>query len=106
MNVSNTDVFFYTLARRKCTIVTNKNLRKNHRQKLCVTLPQKKYPTTLVNSMLADRSRGQPECSLFNSDSIVVYGRELLFPGLLHFTLDPYLIMLSVVQGGIKEFLV
>ena len=24
------------------------------------------------------------------------------FPGLLHFTLDPYLIMLSVKQGGIK----
>ena len=25
-----------------------------------------------------------------------------LFPELLHFTLDPYLIMLSVKQGGIK----
>ena len=24
------------------------------------------------------------------------------FPGLLHFTLDPYLIMLSIKQGGIK----
>ena len=24
------------------------------------------------------------------------------FPGLLHFTLDPYFIMLSVMQGGIK----
>ena len=24
------------------------------------------------------------------------------FPGLLHFTLDPYLILLSVKQGGIK----
>ena len=24
------------------------------------------------------------------------------FPGLLHFTLDPFLIMLSVKQGGIK----
>ena len=24
------------------------------------------------------------------------------FPGLLHFTLDPYLIMLSVKQSGIK----
>ena len=24
------------------------------------------------------------------------------FPGLLHFTLEPYLIMLSVKQGGIK----
>ena len=24
------------------------------------------------------------------------------FPGLLHFTLDPYLILLSIKQGGIK----
>ena len=26
------------------------------------------------------------------------------FPGLLHYTLDPYLIMLSVKQGGIKYY--
>ena len=26
------------------------------------------------------------------------------FPGLLYFTLDPYLIMLSVKQGGIKYY--
>ena len=26
------------------------------------------------------------------------------FPGLLHFTPDPYLIMLSVKQGGIKHY--
>ena len=26
------------------------------------------------------------------------------FPGLLHFTLDPYLIMLSVKQGSIKYY--
>ena len=25
-----------------------------------------------------------------------------LFPGLFHFILDPYLIMLSIKQGGIK----
>ena len=29
-------------------------------------------------------------------------GGRYSFPGLLHFTLDPYLIMLSVKQGGIK----
>ena len=27
----------------------------------------------------------------------------ILFPGLLHFTFDPYLIMLGVKQGGIKH---
>ena len=31
----------------------------------------------------------------------VAYGATP-FPGLLHFTLDPYLIMLSIKQGGIK----
>ena len=29
-------------------------------------------------------------------------GRRYSFPGLTHLTLDPYLIMLSVKQGGIK----
>ena len=29
-------------------------------------------------------------------------GGRYSFPGILHFTLDPYLIMLSVKQGGIK----
>ena len=29
-------------------------------------------------------------------------GGHYSFPGSLHFTLDPYLIMLSVKQGGIK----
>ena len=29
-------------------------------------------------------------------------GGRYSFPGLLYFTLDPYLIMLSVKQGGIK----
>ena len=29
-------------------------------------------------------------------------GGHYSFPGLLHFTLDTYLIMLSVKQGGIK----
>ena len=37
----------YFLARRICTIVTNKNLRKNHLKKVHKTLHQKGYPTTL-----------------------------------------------------------
>ena len=48
-------------------------------------------------------SRGWPEGSLF--DSLLHQGvgeGATPFPGLLHFTLDPYLIMLSVKQGGIK----
>ena len=48
-------------------------------------------------------SQGWPEGSIFHSYYTEVLGRVLLqFPGLLHFTLDPYLIVLSAKQSGIK----
>ena len=50
-------------------------------------------------SKVSDHSRGWPEGSLFDSYNTKV---STPFPGLLHFTLEPYLIMLSVKQGGIK----
>ena len=54
-------------------------------------------------SKVGDHIRGWPEGSLF--DSLLHQGvgeGATPFPGLLHFTLDPYLIMLSVKQEGIK----
>ena len=51
------------------------------------------------------RSRGRPEGSLFNSYYTVgAISREggTPFPRLLHFTLDPNLIMLSFKQDGFK----
>ena len=50
---------------------------------------------------VGDHGRRWPEGSLFNS----YYTKEgaTPFPGLLHFTLDLYVIMLSVKQGGIKH---
>ena len=54
-------------------------------------------------SKVGDHSRGWPEGSLF--DSLLHQGvgeGATPFPGLLHFTLDPYLILLSVKQGGIQ----
>ena len=48
-------------------------------------------------SEAGELSREWPEGSLFNS-----YYTEVSRPGLLHFTLDPYLIMLSVKQDNIK----
>ena len=54
-------------------------------------------------SKVGDHSRGSPESFLF--DSLLHQGLgegATLFPRLLHFTLDPYLIMLSVKQGGIN----
>ena len=54
-------------------------------------------------SKVGDHSRGWPEGSLFDSLLHQCVGEGANpFPGLLHFTLDPYLIILSVKQGGIK----
>ena len=54
-------------------------------------------------SKVGDRSRGWPEGSLFISYYTEVLGESATpFQGLLHFTLDPHLIVLSVKQGGIK----
>ena len=52
---------------------------------------------------VGDHSRGWPEGPPF--DSLLHQGvgeGATPFLGLLHFTLDPYLILLSVKQGGIK----
>ena len=56
-------------------------------------------------SKVGNLSWGQPEGPIFINNYTEVYGvREgvTVFPGLIHFTLDPYLIMLSVKQSGIK----
>ena len=58
----------------------------------------------LVPQSYVDLSRGWPEGSLFNSYHITVYVGATPSPGLLLFILDPYLIMLSVKQGSIKNF--
>ena len=55
-----------------------------------------------IVSKVGDCSRGWPEGSFFDSYYTKVLGGATLFPRLLNFTLDPYLIMLSVKQGGIK----
>ena len=49
--------------------------------------------SNLVKSKVGDRSRGRLEG---------VGEGATPFPGLLHFTLDTYLILLSIKQGGIK----
>ena len=54
------------------------------------------------SSKLADRSRGWFEGYLFNSYYTEVYGRTLLLSLGGPLTLDPYLIMLSAKQAGIK----
>ena len=62
------------------------------------------YRMLLVKvSKVGDRSRGQSEGSLFNSFYIEMLGRVLLFFWIAPLTLDPYLIILTVEQGGIKH---
>ncbi len=45
---------------------------------------------------------GNPKAPFSIATTPMCRGRRYSFPGLLYFTLDPYLIMLSVKQGGIK----
>ena len=58
--------------------------------------------TCLHLSKVGDRRRERPEDSLFNSYYIGVEEDTTPFPGLLHFTLDTYLILQGIKQGGIK----
>ena len=51
---------------------------------------------------VGDRSPGRPKVSFSIATISRCRRRPTSFPGLLHFTHDPYLIMLSVKQGGIK----
>ena len=73
-------------------------------RKVKIKESEKRYKyLDLVKSKVGDHSRGWPEGSLFDSLRQQGVGEGATpFPGLLHFTLDPYLIMLSVKQGGIK----
>ena len=65
------------------------------------------YEISKVVSKVDNLSREWPKCSLFNIYNIKVYVKDATpFPGLLHFTLDTHLIMLSIKQGGIKDHLV
>ena len=56
-------------------------------------------------SKVDDRNQGRPEGSLFNNYYTELVGEGATpFPGLLHFTLDTYLILLSVKQGGTEYY--
>ena len=51
-----------------------------------------------IKSKVGDRSRGRPEGSLLRGVGV----GDTPFPGLLHFTLDTYLNLLSVKKGDIN----
>ena len=51
---------------------------------------------------LATIVEGNPKAPFSIATTPMCRGGRYSFPGLLYFTLDPYLIMLSVKQGGIK----
>ena len=52
--------------------------------------------------MLATSVEGDPKAPFSKATTLRCRGGATPFPGLLHFTIDPYLIVLSVKQGGIK----
>ena len=53
-------------------------------------------------SKLATIAKGDPKAPFLIATTPRCRGGRYSFPGLLNFILDPYLIMLSVKQGGIK----
>ena len=56
----------------------------------------------LISKKLATIVEGNPKAPFSIATTPRCRGGRYSFPGLLYFTLDPYLIMLSVKQGGIK----
>ena len=70
--------------------------------------PKKCYPKMHIHTTairinirnVADRSRGEPEDSLFNS-YYSCKGRHCSFPFIIPLTLDLHLMTLSIKQGGI-----
>ena len=61
------------------------------------------YDTTFKSKVkLATTVEGNPKAPFSIATTPRCRGGRYSFPGLLYFTLDPYLIMLSVKQGGIK----
>ena len=56
----------------------------------------------LNKSKLVTVVEGDPKAPFSIATTLRCKGGRYSFPGLLHFTLDTYLIMLSVKQGGVK----
>ena len=55
-----------------------------------------------IDIKLATIVEGNPKAPFSIATTPMCRGGRYSFPGLLYFTLDPYLIMLSAKQGGIK----
>ena len=60
------------------------------------------YVMYISKVKLATIVEGNPKAPFSIATTPMCRGGCYSFPGLLYFTLDPYLIMLSVKQGGIK----
>ncbi len=57
---------------------------------------------SLDKAVMATIVEGNPKSPFSIATTPMCRGGRYSFPGLLYLTLDPYLIMLSVKQGGIK----
>ena len=67
--------------------------------------PVKYFQVLLYKLKLLTKVEGDPKAPFLIATTQGVGEDATPFPGLIHFTLDPYLIMLTVKQGGIKYLL-
>ena len=68
----------------------------------CIKIDNSIYITLLSKVKLPILVKGDPKTPFSIATTPRCRGERYSFPVLLHFTLDAYLIMLSVNQGGIK----
>ena len=80
---------------------TTRNKRKKVKEKKGSKGQNERKKERYIFFLFGNHSRGRPEGSHFNSYRRVGEGATP-FPGFLHFTLDTYLILLSIKQGSIK----
>ena len=91
---------FYSMGSKHCNIEENciKRGRVRLTSSLRVCVHEHKYMHKLLVTIVED----DPKAPFSIATTPRCRGGRHSFPGLLQFTLDPYLIMLSVEQGGIK----
>ena len=70
--------------------------------KLCNSRNIRSILRDIVKIKLAPVVEGDSKCPFSIATTPRCRGRRFSFPGLLHFTFDTYIIMLSVKQGSIK----
>ena len=83
-------------------VFTSRENKHTERRLIQLELTKKTITIWLKKLLLATIVEGDLKAPFSIATTPRCRGGRYSFPGLLYFTLDPYLIMLSVKQGGIK----